>query len=273
MNGPIITAVIEFQPKTYFMSQQTGTLNIQPGQLVTRSGLTALLEDYAPLPGQAASSMYASPGETKNLLETTGAEGLAWREHLVQLGKPVLTSDTGVVGFRSDCRALLIVPPFPLQESRMYPSWEVSPLLSLVEAEHTVAVVLLRLGRFSVAVYKGNRLLSSKTDARYVKGRHHAGGTSQKRFQRVREGQVRKLYDKTCEAVQAQFAEYGQGLDHVLLGGDRFTLDGFLKVCSAIEPWRSKILGRRLNVRDPNRDTLEQVAIMLSESRVYPLDW
>ena len=232
-----------------------------------------MLENYAPSPGQIASSMYARPGELQNLLETTDAEGLAWRQHLDQMGKPVLSTDTGVVGFRFGCRALVIVPPFPVRESRLYRSWEVSPLLSLVEVEHTVGVVLLRLGRFSVAVYKGTRLLSSKTDARYVKGRHHAGGTSQKRFQRIREGQVRKLYDKTCKAVQAQFEEYGQELEYVFLGGDKFTLDGFLKVCSAMERWRSKILGRRLNVRDPKRDTLEEVAMMLSESRVYPLDW
>ena len=140
-------------------------------------------------------------------------------------------------------------------------------------ATYTVGVVLLRLGRFSVAVYKGDRLLSSKTDARYVKGRHHAGGTSQKRFQRIREGQVRRLYDKTCEAVHNQFDVFGQELDYVLLGGDKFTLEGFLKVCSSMERWRGRTLSRRLNVRDPKRDTLKQVAVMLNESRLYPIQW
>ena len=273
MYGPIITAVIEFEPKPDLMSQLTGTLHIQPGQLLAKEGLKALLEAYAPLASQPASSMYVRPGGVESLLEASGPEGLAWREHLHELGKVVFTSDTGVIGFRSGCRGLVILPPFPVLESRLYPSWEVSPLWALAGATYTVGVVLLRLGRFSVAVYEGDRLLSSKTEARYVKGRHHAGGTSQKRFQRIREGQVRRLYDKTCEAVHNQFDVSGQALDYVLLGGDRFTLEGFLKVCSSMERWRGRTLSRRLNVRDPKRDTLKQVAVMLNESRLYPIQW
>ena len=50
--------------------------------------------------------------------------------------------------------------------------------------------MLVRLGRFSVATYRGGKLAASKTDSRYVKGKHHAGGTSQLRYTRVREGQI-----------------------------------------------------------------------------------
>ncbi len=131
---------------------------------------------------------------------------------------------------------------------------------------------MLRLGRFSVAVYHGGRLLSSKTDARYVKGRHHAGGTSQNRFERIREGQIRLLYGKACEAVKAQFGDSPTPLEYVLLGGDQFTLDGFLKACPYLQSWRSVTLDRRLNVRDPKRDTLEQVGGMLSESRAWRIE-
>jgi peptide subunit release factor 1 (eRF1) len=168
---------------------------------------------------------------------------------------------------------LVIVPPFPLSRSVLCSGWEPAPILTLLEEEHTVGVVLLRLGRFSVAIYRGSRLLSSKTDARYVKGRHHAGGTSQKRFERIREGQIRRLYGKTCEAVQGQFGASATPLDYILLGGDKFTLDGFLKACPYLQSWRSVTLGRRLNVRDPKRDTLEQVARMLWESMVWRVEW
>ena len=152
-------------------------------------------------------------------------------------------------------------------------SWNTKPLLALLETEYTIGVILLRLGRFSAAVFRGRRLLTAKTDARYVKGRHAAGGTSQKRFQRIREGQVRRLYDKTCQAVQAQFSSMAGDLDFILLGGEKFTLEGFLKVCPYLERQRDKILSRRLNVRDPKRDTLEEAAEMLGQCRVYPLEW
>ena len=255
------------------MSQRTAPLQVQPGQYLARVRLKALLDDYIPPSGETASSVYIRPEEIQQNAEGSGAEYVAWREHLQEVERPVRTSGTGVVGLRSGDRALVIIPPFPVTESRVYASWELSPLWALLESEHVVGVVLLRLGRFSVAVYKGGGLLSSKTDSRYVKARHHAGGTSQKRFQRVREAQVRRLYDKTCEAVHAQFNTLSGGLDYVLLGGEKFTLDGFMKVCAAMDPWRSKVLSRRLNVRDPKRDTLEQVALMLNESRVYPLEW
>lgn len=155
----------------------------------------------------------------------------------------------------------------------MLPRWEPSPLLELLAAEYTVGVVLLRLGRFSVAVYQGEKLLSSKTDARYVKGRHRAGGSSAKRFQRIREGQMRLIYDKTCAAARAQLSPYERQMDYVFLGGERQTLNGFLKVCPYLAQFRAKTLGRRLNIRDPKRDTLEEVGRMLFESRVYPVEW
>ena len=64
-----------------------------------------------------------------------------------------------------------------------------------------VGVVLLRLGWFSVAIFKGTDLVVSKTDSRFVKGRHKKGGSSQRRFERTREGQSRKLFDKVCDTV------------------------------------------------------------------------
>jgi peptide subunit release factor 1 (eRF1) len=142
-----------------------------------------------------------------------------------------------------------------------------------LEADYTIGVVLLRLGRFSVALYRGEGLVSSKTDARYVKGRHKKGGSSQKRFARIREGQIRRIYDRTCQAVRAQFEPVARQIDYVVLGGEGLTLNGFLRVCPHMEQFQGRILGRRLNVRDPKRDTLEDVGHLLTQSRVYPVAW
>ena len=254
------------------MSQEANAVKIKSGQLLGKAGLEHLLESCAPTPDQAASSVYIRPGPLQPFLDSCGSEGLAWWERLRDMGRSVLDSDTGIVGLQAGSSALVVIPPFPLSESRLIHGWDLSPLQSLLAAEHTVGVILLRLGRFSVAVYQGERLLTSKTDARYVKGRHHAGGTSQLRFQRIREGQAQRLYQKACQAAQIQFTAYS-ALEFIVLGGDRFTLDGFLKECSYLQRWRDKIMGRRLNIRDPKRDTLEGVGRMLTSSRVYPLQW
>jgi peptide subunit release factor 1 (eRF1) len=155
----------------------------------------------------------------------------------------------------------------------LVPEWDIAPLLALLTADYTVGVVLLRLGRYLVAVFEGERVVSSKTDTRYVKGKHSAGGTSQLRYQRIREGQMRKLYDEVCGVVRAQFSPHARQLDYLLLGGERFTLNGLLKVCPYLEQYREIILGRRLNLRDPKHNTLEEVAGLLRQCRVYPVAW
>ena len=166
---------------------------------------------------------------------------------------------------------LLLAPPFPLTETSLSMDWDDEPLRRILEGHYTVGVVLVRLGRFSVAVFKNGELAEAKTDSRYVKGKHHAGGTSQLRYTRVREGQIRRLYGKVCEEVRDRLAPPAARLDYVVLGGERFTLNGLLKDCPALAALQPITLKRRLNIRDPKRDTLPQVAGMLTESRVWEL--
>ncbi len=254
------------------MEQPSG-ISVKPGQVMSTRAITRLLESCAPAGDLPVSALYLRPGQGQRFLQAQGTEGRAWWERLSGMDRSILASDTGLAALRSGSQGLVILPPFPLLEGGVSPFWNTRPLFALLETEYTIGVILLRLGRFSVAVFQGRELLTAKTDARYVKGRHAAGGTSQKRYQRIREGQVRRLYDKTCAAVQVQFGSVAKDVDFVLLGGDKFTLEGFLKVCPYLERQRDKILDRRLNVRDPKRDTLEDVAGMLSECRVYPLEW
>ena len=216
--------------------------------------------------------MFLQPGAAPSFLKESGPEGMAWLERLLRLGDPVLKSDTGVAGLSTGAKSLVILPPFPLLENQLVARWDPTPLLNDLEKDYTVGVVLLRLGRFSVAVYQGDYLRTSKTDARYVKGRHNAGGTSQKRFERIRQGQMRLIFEKACRAVHNQFAPFAGQMDYLLLGGERFTLNGLLKACPELESLRPITLARRLNVRDPKRDTLAGVGTMLRESRVWTFD-
>ena len=235
------------------------------GDWLPKDRLRNLLNVRKPSPDEPASSVYLRPGDT--------AQSPEWRERLARLGGTPEENGCGLVGFRAGDRALVIAPPFPVTEGSQHESWHEEPLWSLLDAERLVGVVLVRLGRYSVAVYRGEGLASSKTDSRYVKGKHHAGGTSQLRFTRVREGQMRRLYVKVCETVRAQFEPLAGELDYVVLGGEKFTLNGFLKVCPRLEEYKNITLKRRLNIRDPKRDTLDDLGSTLHESRVWGIDW
>ena len=251
-------------------------LNIRPGQFLERPVLERLLGEMAPEPGDQVSSLYLMPGALTGFLSAKGDDDQGWRERLSRLESPVLDSETGLAGFRKGSDAVVILPPFPLdpdKSNNLSADWDVAPLLALLETDYLTGVVLLRLGRYAVAVYQGEKLLSSKTDTRYVHSRHAAGGSSQKRFQRIREGQIRRIYDKTCLVMKDQFSPHLDHLEFVFLGGDRFTLNGLIKVCPLLERLKPITLSRRLNVRDPKHDTLAGVGQMLRQSRVYPISW
>jgi hypothetical protein len=255
------------------MNHQAAVFSIDPGRFLSKTRLETLLTSAASSEDTPSTSLYLRPGEASRFMETTNPEASAWAEHLSQLSDAVLKSDTGVTGLQAGANALVIVPPFPVLENKLVPHWDAGPLLDLLSADYLVGVVLLRLGRFSVAVYQRDQLVASKTDARYVKGRHRAGGSSQRRFERIREGQMRQIYDKTCEAAAAQLGPFGSRIDYIVLGGERITLNNFRKVCSYLEQFQGKILDRRLNIRDPKRDTLEEVGRLLWQSRMYPIQW
>ena len=217
-----------------------------------------------------SSSLYLAPGDTPDVaaLAATG-----WASHVSEVGEAALRDGCGLVGLRCGGQGIMIAPPFPVAETYLSMDWDDEPLRKILDGGYTVGVVLVRLGRYSVAVFRDGELVEAKTDSRYVKGKHHAGGTSQLRYTRVRDGQIRRLYDKVCEEVRGRLSPPAVGLDYVVLGGERFTLNGLVKDCPALDALAPITLKRRLNIRDPKRDTLPQVASMLTESRVWELEF
>ena len=131
------------------------------------------------LPATIAADSVAIAG----LLRREG--GPAWIDALERASNHLLGSSTGLVAFRVGDAGLAILPPFPTDATGWDEGINDEPLRALLGSRFTVGVALVRLGRYAIAVYEGQQLVVSKTDTRYVKSRHHAGGTSQQRFRRV----------------------------------------------------------------------------------------
>ena len=253
---------------------------LSPGQFIAPEALARLLDRCASDSSDAfptdTGSIYLTPEGLAQWPHSRDAELREWYRFLAPTldgpgGDALLRSDTGLAAFRQGDRGLAIVPPFPVLEQAVTKDWEDGPLRSILTADYTVGVVLLRLGRYLVAVFRGTKPVVTKTDTRYVKGKHHAGGTSQLRFKRIREGQMRKLFDEACQVVGSRFEPHERDLDYILLGGEKLTLSGFLKVCPYLQRREDLILDRRLNIRDPKHDTLETVSGLLRQSRVWPI--
>ena len=244
--------------------------NTMAGATVSAARLRRMLDELAAHGGAGVSSLYVASGDSP---DRAAMAATGWAAPLSEFGDGALRDGCGLVGLRAGDRGLLIAPPFPVAETYLSTDWDDEPLRDILRADFDVGVVLVRLGRFSVAVFRGGELLDSKTDSRYVKGKHHAGGTSQLRYTRVRDGQIKRLYDKVCEATRTHLLPPAAQLDYLVLGGERFTLNGLVKQCPALASLQPITLKRRLNIRDPKRDTLPQVAAMLTESRVWEIEF
>ena len=242
-------------------------------QELTRRRLEALLAELDACPGdwltvylprrQAGLPPAARPSSGRDF----DPKQVRWLGEIETLAGE-LDSETGAAFFWSDTRRVLVLPPFPLVDTRCLAGCDTLSLRALLGQPRRVGVVLLRLGRYAVGVFDGERLVDSKTGQRFVKGRHSAGGQSQQRFARRREEQAREMFDKACEVVRAHFEPVEQTLDHVFLGGDRHTLGAFLKRCPYLRRLEDRTMKRILPVARPGQTALEAMPREVFKSQV-----
>ena len=158
--------------------------------------------------------------------------------------------------------------PFPSRKTGIADGNDASGLDEVYERDVTVGVVLLRMGRYAIGVVRGEKLLASKTDTRHVKNRHRAGGSSQRRFMRSRDRLIRELYDEACAVTRRIFEPHVDTIDCVLTGGERQTINGFLKRCEFLEKSDLPVMKRLLAVERPSHKALESIHREVWKSRV-----
>ena len=228
---------------------------------IDRRRLLARLPDDG-APGLTA---YRAPGAPPPLDELTIERDD--RDRLVEIAG---ASETGCVLYARPSEIVLVVPPFAVEESVDYSELYFGPLREVLSRDRAFAVLLLRLGGFSVGFFRGESLIDSKTDQRFVKNRHRKGGQSQRRFERIREKQIDELFAKVCETSREKLEPYEAEIQHVLLGGDRHTLQAFRKQCSYFDRFGPRLMRRVLPVAgDPRRSSLEQIPREVWSSEVY----
>jgi len=127
-------------------------------------------------------------------------------------------------------------------------------LVEHVRRERTVGVLLVRKGGHAAGVFVGDALVDSKVGTRHVQGRTAAGGWSQQRFARRREGQT--AVAASAAADTAARVLLGRALDAVVAGGDRGMVDDVLQ-----DPRlrHLQVSGRLLDVPDPRLAVLQAV--------------
>jgi hypothetical protein len=236
--------------------------------------LLAFLDTLDASPPQEALTLVLPPGQPLPPPKAVDLEHREWLEEIACLtDEKIQDSETGSIAFWSHNLKAMVLPPFPLETYAVANGLDTTPLRGLFAKKRTVGVVLLRLGRFSVGVFHDDQLLASKTDTRYVKGRHKAGGTSQRRFARIREQQIHLIFLKACHVTQEKLGPYQQELEKIFLGGERHTLTDFLKACPFLQRQDHLIAKRLLPIDKPRHRELETMPREIWKSQVHLHAW
>jgi hypothetical protein len=137
--------------------------------------------------------------------------------------------------------------------------------------DRRVGVLLVRLGGFAAGVFDGTSLVSSKVGSRQVHGRSAAGGWSQQRFARRREGQVRVALAAAADVAAAVLLPEVARLDALVLGGDRRSVEPVLED-RRLAPLRPLVTGPVLDVPDPKLVVLRGTPVAFRAVQVEVTD-
>ncbi|MGQ0838560.1 acVLRF1 family peptidyl-tRNA hydrolase [Actinokineospora sp.] len=174
--------------------------------------------------------------------------------------RTVVAADSVLVEAVDGATATTTVPFAPLAaEPGERVGLDVTALADHLAAPRRVGLLLVRLGGHSLGVAEAGKVVLSRTDRHLVHGRSAAGGWSQQRFARRREGQARQALEAAARDVADVLGTRVADLDAVVLGGDQRALDtlradrGLASVFALAEP-------RVLDVPEPRRTVLDDAA-------------
>ena len=177
---------------------------------------------------------------------------------------PDVVTVTAADGSLAEC--VVPFPPLQVDGSAAY-----GGLVDHAQRQRRVGVVLVRRGGFAAGVFDGPRLVASKVGSRHVQGRSAAGGWSQQRFARRREGQARVAVRAAADTVAEVLLPLLEALDAIVAGGDRAACDEVL-ADPRLQPLVPLLAPARLEVPDPRQRVLEATPGLFRAVRARVVD-
>ena len=147
----------------------------------------------------------------------------------------------------------------------------VTRLVTHARAARRVGVFLVRLGGYAAGVFHGTELVASKVGSRLVQGRTAAGGWSQQRYARRRANQAARMFDDAVATAVRVLTPHLDGLDGVVLGGDRRAVDA-LRRDRRLAPLLRLEREPFLTVPDPRLAVLRETPARFRAVRIRVVD-
>lgn len=186
------------------------------------------------------------------------------------VARSLITPDEVRVEATDGASATITVPFGPLvppPDSRL----AVDVLVLHLMKPRRIGLVLVRLGGHSIGIAYDGKVEASRTDRRQVHDRSAAGGWSQHRFARRREGQARVALQAAATDAFELLTPRLSELEGVVLGGDQRALDE-LRADRRLAPIFDAAEPRVLDVPDPRRTVLDVAAQRARSIEITILD-
>ena len=224
---------------------------------LSRVKALGFLDKLASTEGKAI-SMYFPAGIAPARVETSLERVFSQVDIPSDIVEKITTSKMGAAFFSNQQQAYLVLPPFPVEEDHIAPGYDVEPLRALLGHDFLIALVLVRLGAFSIGICQGTNIIGSKTGTGLVHARHKKGGSSQARFARHREKQIEEFLGRVCGHVREHIEPHVRSLDYLVYGGARTTILTLRKRCPYLSQFDCRILRILLDLPEPRRAVLEK---------------
>lgn len=222
-----------------------------------KSKMLGFLDELAATEGKAV-SLYLPRGTPQARVENLLGKVFAATAIPPDMAEAIDGSRTGAAFFWSPPQTHLVLPPFPIDEEYITDGYDVRPLRSLLSHDFLIALVLVRLGAYSIGICRGTELIDSKTGTGLVHARHKKGGSSQARFARHRGKQIEQFLVRVCGHVREHIEPQARSLDYLVYGGARTTILSLRKQCPFLSQFDDRILRMLLDIPDPRQAVLEK---------------
>jgi hypothetical protein len=174
--------------------------------------------------------------------------------------RTMLTATTVLVAAVDGATAEITVPYPPLVDGLGdHAGLALDSVTAHLAVPRRIGLLLVRLGGHSIGVAEGDTVVVSRTDRHLVHGRSAAGGWSQQRFARRRQGQARQALSAAADDAVAVLGPRVSELDEVVLGGDQRAIDT-LREDSRLATIMALARPKVLDVGEPRRWVLEDAA-------------
>ena len=132
-----------------------------------------------------------------------------------------------------DFICLMFVPPekVPVYYYRTDKEFHTEFLEDMVIESNLIGLLLVERDAATIGLLKGSRLEVLEELEDYIPGKHHRGGQSQRRFDRIIEQMVQEFYKRVAEHAKKHFlplVEQGK-LKGILIGGPAYSKYDFLE--------------------------------------------